>query len=441
MKWLLGFLFKNTSVGQTIAKNTFWLFFGQMMSRLLRAVIVIYSARLLGASSWGAFSYALGVAAFLTIFSDIGINALITKEASRNPNLKDRYLSTAFFTKLFLLSILVIAVIVFFPYLTNLKEAAALMPILIFVFAFDTLRDLGSALSRALERMEVEAGINIFTNAAITILGIIFLVIYKTPESMAIAYAVGSGLGLIAIAYALRHHFRNIFTHFDKHLVKDILGTAWPFGLLGIMGAINLNTDIIMVGWLRSAAEVGFYSAAQKPILLLYVLPTLLASSVFPVMARLAKISPVLVKGILEKALAAVMLLAIPVVILGIIFANPIIHLLFGAEYLPAVNTFRVLMFTILIVYPSTLIGNAVFAFDAHKSFIGFVAVSALGNVLFNFLLIPLWGIEGAAVSTLITQLITNFLIWRKMNSIQKLHVWPQIKNQLALVGKLVTRN
>ncbi len=78
MRFILDWLFNNRTVGQTIAKNTFWLFFGQMTSRLLRAVIVIYSARVLGAASWGAFSYALGVAAFLTIFSDIGINALIT---------------------------------------------------------------------------------------------------------------------------------------------------------------------------------------------------------------------------------------------------------------------------------------------------------------------------------------------------------------------------
>ncbi|MDP3901436.1 MAG: oligosaccharide flippase family protein, partial [bacterium] len=93
-------LFQNQNIAQTIAKNTFWLFSGQIVSRLLRAAIVIYAARVLGAASWGAFSYALGIAAFLTIFSDIGINALITKEASRNPQLKDAYLSTAFFTKL-----------------------------------------------------------------------------------------------------------------------------------------------------------------------------------------------------------------------------------------------------------------------------------------------------------------------------------------------------
>ena len=51
--WLLN----NKTVGQTVAKNTFWLFSGQLISRLLRAAIVIYAARVLGASSWGAFSY------------------------------------------------------------------------------------------------------------------------------------------------------------------------------------------------------------------------------------------------------------------------------------------------------------------------------------------------------------------------------------------------
>ena len=83
-------LFSNQTISQTIAKNTFWLFSGQMIGRLLRAAIVIYAARVLGAASWGAFSYALGIAAFLTIFSDIGINALITKQTARDPSLKDQ---------------------------------------------------------------------------------------------------------------------------------------------------------------------------------------------------------------------------------------------------------------------------------------------------------------------------------------------------------------
>lgn len=426
MRRILDWLLRNNNTGQTIAKNTFWLFAGQIAGRLLRAAIVIYAARVLGAASWGAFSYALGIAAFLTIFSDIGINALITKEAVRQPELKNKYLSTAFFTKLGLLSIFVVGTIIFFPYLTNIEEAAVIMPILIFVFAFDTLRDLGSALSRALEKMEIEAGIQIFTNFAIVTLGFVFLIFSPTSQSLALAYALGSGIGLAAILFVLRRHFGNLFANFQKSLIKPIIATAWPFGLMGLMGAINLNTDIIMLGWLRTAEEVGFYSAAQKPIQLLYVLPAILATSIFPIMARLAKTDPESVKKLLRKYFVKLVLAGTAIAIVGLIFASPIINLLFGADYGSAVMTFRILMLTILIVYPSALLGNAIFAYDHQKAFVGFVLAAVIGNVFFNFLLIPPFGIEGAAISTVITQLFTNALIWRKAHKTIGFKILPK---------------
>jgi len=429
---LKSFLLENTTVSQTITKNTFWLFFGQLASRLFRAAIVVYAARLLGAESWGAFAYALGVATFLTIFSDIGINALITKETARNLELKDQYLATAFFIKLGLLTLLVLAVIIFFPYLTRIPEAALIMPILMFVFVFDTLRDLGSALSRALEKMQIEAGIQIFTNFAIAVLGFSFLTAQKNSQFLALAYALGSGLGLTVMFYALRRHFQNMLTNFNRSLIKAIIVTAWPFGLLGIMGVIMLNTDIIMLGWLKTPSEVGYYSAAQKLIQVLYVLPALFAASVFPIMARLVKTDAQAVKKLLEKSVALVILVSLPIAVLGIAFAEPIVELLFGLEYVPSILTFRILMATILIVYPASLLGYAIFAYDEQRNFIWFVAVAALGNVLFNFLLIPKFGIEGAAVSTILVQLLTNALIWNKVKKITHLTVWPQIKQYLS---------
>ena len=423
-KILKTWLFQNNTDHQTIAKNTVWLLIGQIGSRLLRAAIVIYAARLLGAESWGAFSYALGIATFLTTFSDIGINALITKEASRQPELKNQYLATAFFTKTGILAILISGVFLFFPYLTKIPEAAAIMPILVFVFAFDSLRDLGSALSRALEKMQIEALMNIFTNLAIVILGFILLFNYQTAYALALAYALGSGVGLIAIIIALREHFKNIFINFQKSLVKEIIVTAWPFGLMSLMGVIMLNTDIIMLGWMRSATEIGYYSVAQKIIQLFYVLPALFASSIFPALSRYVKTEPDKAKKLLEKTIALAILIALPITLLGLILGRPIIQLLFGPEYLPSVMSFQILILTLLIVYPSTLVGNAVFAYDKQKNFIFFVGVAFVGNIFFNFLFIPSFGIEGAATATVLTQLITNGLIWKKMKSINQFKIW-----------------
>ncbi|OGY64238.1 MAG: hypothetical protein A3I24_02630 [Candidatus Harrisonbacteria bacterium RIFCSPLOWO2_02_FULL_41_13b] len=432
-KILKDWLFQNRGDHQTIAKNTIWLLIGQISSRLLRSAIVIYAARILGAESWGAFSYALGIATFLTTFSDIGINALITKEASRQPELKNKYLATAFFTKTGILIILISSVFLFFPYLTKIPEAAAIMPILVFVFAFDSLRDLGSALSRALEKMQIEALINIFTNLAIVILGFILLFNYQTAYSLALAYAIGSGIGLIAIIITLREHFKNIFTNFQKSMIKTILVTAWPFGLMSLMGVIMLNTDIIMLGWMRSPAEIGYYSVSQKIIQLLYVLPALFASSIFPALSRYVKTDPEKAKKLLEKSVALAILIALPITALGLILDQPIIQLLFGPEYLPSITSFKILIITLLIVYPSTLVGNAIFAYDKQRNFIFFVGIAFIGNIAFNWLFIPRFGIEGAAAATVLTQLITNGLIWKKMKSVNQFKIWPQIQKILKL--------
>ncbi len=415
---LKNFLFINSSTTQTILKNTFWLFFGQLSGRFLRAIIVIYAARELGAESWGAFSYAIGVTAFLTIFGDIGINALITKETSRNPALQTQYIATALFIKLILLATLTIGALKFTPYFTNIEEALKLIPILIFVFVFDSLRDLGSAIARALEQMEIEASTNALTNLFIVIFGIIALQLHTRSLGLAYAYSAGSCVGLIITFYILRKHFLHLTKHFNPALIKPILETAWPFGLMGMMGAIMLNTDILMLGWMRTPSEVGYYSAAQKIILLLYVLPGLLASSTFPALARLAKTNIDAAQKILNKSVRLMLLIACPLSIFGILLAHTIISIIFGVNYLPAAATFQILLLSLVLVFPGTILGNALFAYDGQKYFLRFVIISTFSNAILNYILIKPFGIEGAALSTIITQLITNTFVYFKVKKI-----------------------
>ncbi len=407
----------------TIIKNTLWLTSGQLIGRLLRAAIVIYAARVLGASSWGAFSYALGVAAFLTIFTDIGVNALLTRELARNTGLEKKYIGTALAIKLILIMLVAAGTAIALPYLTNIAEARLLMPILLVVFIADTLRDLGSAISRAIEKMEIEGGLAIFTNFAITTLGFLFLWIQPTSRALAYAYALGSLLGLLGMIAAVRHHIKDAWRHIDLSFVKPILRTAWPFGLLGIMGAAMLNTDIIVIGWLRSATEVGYYAAAQKLILLAYVIPGIFASSVFPATARFALQEQTRAKELVERTSALMLLLAAPLALGGLLLGHIVMPLLFGAAYLPGLTTFYLLLVTLFIVFPSTIIGNALFAYNAERNLVSFVAIAIGTNIFLDLILIPPFGIEGAAIGTIITQLIANALLYRRLQHVANINI------------------
>jgi O-antigen/teichoic acid export membrane protein len=424
------FLFFNRTAEQTLAKNTFWLFFGQISGRLLRAALVIYAARILGPAEWGAFSYALSLVAFILIFSDLGIGAIVTRELAKNLGLSEKYFSTALFLKIILLAICVALILSFGSYLSKIEGAKILMPFIALLLIFDSLRNFGFALSRALQKMQIEAINEIATNIFIVFFG--FYVLFTSPSgiNLTVAYILGAAFGLLLIAASFWRYLKGLLSHFDYRLIPVILSSSLPFALASFLGAIMINTDLIMLGWLRTAEEVGFYSVAQKPIQLFYTLAAIFATSLFPALSKLtAPENKEGFKNLLEKSLRISLTFAAPLAFGGIILSNQIINLLFGESYSPASTAFQILLLTLIIIFPSIIISNSLLAYNQQKKFIKFSVLGALGNIFFNFLLIPFWGIAGCAVSTIFTQLIANAFIWKKMQETNPFSIAGKIKN------------
>ena len=407
------FLFTNITTRQTIAKNTFWLMLGQIVSRLIRVAIVIYSARVIGAEQWGAFSYILSLAAFFTIFADFGINAVITRESSRDISLQKKYFSTALFIKAIMVILLGFIIVVFAPLFIKQPAVEILLPLAVLIVAFDVMRDFGTSLSRAWERMELEAYNQVITNVVIFIAGFIAIYFYPSARSITTAYVAGTGLGMVAAFIPFKHYFENIRKTFSPDLIKPILYSSWPLGMLGLMGAFMLNTDTIMIGWFKDIKDVAYYSAGQRIAQLIYIIPGLIGTAFFPSFARLIG-EKERFKNILEKSLRLMALIAIPGTILGVLLSPFIIKLLYGAEYLPGISSFQLMNLTYLPIFLSSILGNALFALNKEKKLFTYVILGIFGNALFNLLFIPAFGITGAALSTLVNQIIiTIYLIYK----------------------------
>jgi len=421
------FLLENQTARQTVMKNTFWLSVSQFFGRLLRSVIVIYAARVLGATSWGAFSYALGLAAFLTIFSDIGITGLITRESSREPELRYKLIATGIAIKLSLMGAAIIIFFVGAPLLTNSQEVLVLLPLVILLTAFDSLRDFTTSITRSTERLETEAKNNIVTNILIAGLGVAFLIVSPTSMALALAYVTGSFLGTVWAIYIFRNYFLNAYRYFSKQLIKPILVSAWPFGLMGLMGSIMINTDLIMIGVFRGLTEVGYYSAAQRPIQLLYILPGLLAVPLFPLMSRSAYDREKFM-AVLERGLSYVFIIALPLTAIGITLGKELMLFFFGPEYAPATAAFQILTITILTTFPGMILGNAIFASKRERKIITYTLLGVIGNFGFNLAFIPAYGMTGAAWSTVVTQFVSNAYLWWKVSGFLR----------ISLLGRLV---
>ncbi|MEK7089705.1 MAG: flippase [Patescibacteria group bacterium] len=431
-------LLQNKSTKQTIVKNFFWLTFAQVASRFIRAAIIIYAARILGAGEYGVFSYALGLVGFFSIFADVGINSILTREAAQNQEKRSDYFATAFWIKLILLTLTSILVISLAPHFSKIEAALTLIPIVVFLSIFDGVRELTIAFVRAAEKMELEALIIILTNITITVIGFIALFYSPTVKAFVLAYVGSAGIGTLISIIILRKEFAKIFSHFRMELVRPIIDAAMPIALVVLAGIFMVNTDILFLGWLRTSQEIGLYSSAQKIFQTLNTLPGILASAFFPTISKLVgQKRNEEVRYITEKGVTILLLLSAPIAIGGVILAKPIIVLLYGPTYAPAAIVFQIFVAT-AIFFPSALIANLILAYNKQKSVVKYIFLANLANILLNLLLIPHFGIAGASIATGIAQTISVFAGWmivKKTNNFHTLRYLKHIGISVAIMG------
>lgn len=429
VKRLKDLLFNNRSTKQTVVKNIVWLTVGQIGSRIIRAAIIIYAARLLGVAEYGAFSYALGLAGFFTIFVDIGLNTILTRESSKNPEERTRFFATIFWLKIFLLTLTAGLIITIAPHFSKIEAAKQLITLVAFLTFFDSLRDFVLAFFRSFEKMEWETLINMATNIAITVSGFIILAYAPTAKALLITYCASTAFGALIALLMIKKYLLQIFSAFQKNLIKTIIQSALPVAMMSFLGAFMTNVDLVMLGWLKTSEAVGLYSASQKIIQILYIIPSIFAIAAFPALSRFVqKGQQETIKKLMEKLITVSLTLAVPITIGGIILAKPLISFIYGQDYSGGTIVFQLLLIPIIFIFPGQMIGYFILANDKQMKITAVAGISSILNLGLNYILIPFWSIAGAAIATLISQIFYNLTTWRISKKITDFKTLQHIK-------------
>ncbi len=425
---------ENQTVRGAIFKNFTWLFLGNAGSRLFKSLIVIYAVRKLGAEGYGIFSYVLALAGFFTFFKNIGVDSILTREVAKRPKEDHNYFSTALGIEIILLIVTAALIIFVAPFFSGseVKSAIALFPFAALIFIFDDLRDLFVAFLRGKEKMELEALVIVAGNIFLAFFGFIALYLLPTPKSFLIANAAASLVGVSAAAFLLRPFIGGVVKNFTKNLVAPILKSAWPFAVGGLAGAFLFNLDVVMLGWWRTAAEIGLYSAAQKIVGILAIFSGFIATATFPSLSRFSHSDQEKMKIVLRGALKIIFVVAIPLIVGGLVLKDPLMGFIFGLGYVPAANAFAILLFSILAIHSLPILTNALFVFDKQAKMIKYALASSLSNLALNFLLIPKYGMEGAAVATTISFFVYAILLWRETKNLHEFHIVPELSKSAS---------
>ncbi len=392
-------------------KNTSWLFIEKIIRVILGAFVIISITNYLGPSDFGLYSYALSFAGIFTVISTLGIDQILTRELIKEPEKNNTLLGTGLGLKLIgaIISIFLIAIAIFFTSTDRLTN------LLIFIIAASPIFQAFNVVdfffqSKVLSKYSVIVQSSSFIITSLIKLALILLkasllsfVIFTTAE-----YFFG------AIGYIIMYKSKGMnikLWKFNKQLGLRILKDSWPLILSGVVISIYMKIDQVMIKQMLGDAEVGFYAAAVRLCEAWYFLPAIITTSLFPAVVNAKSMDEKLYQSRLQKlydllAWAAI-LIAIPITFLS----GFIINILYKPEFLPAAPVLTIYIWagvaTFLGIASSQYLITENFTKIAfYRTFIGMII-----NVILNLILIPIYGITGSAVATLISYSAATFSI------------------------------
>lgn len=403
------FLFDHQTVGQTIFKNTFWLGLAEGVSRVATFILFIYVARILGATEYGKFSFALAIISLGSILPGFVSADIVTREFAQERE-KEKEFSSIFSLKI-LLGLVTIFLLMFISFFVSQDIVIRkVIWILSVYWIFNSLMETFYAFFRARQRMEYESFFKVFDALLTASLGL--FVIFKLPSIENLSYAyLAEGFILLAILL-LFFHFKiyRLRLSWNGAIWKKILSFSWPMALTGVVAGIYSQIDVVMMGSFNQLTQTGWYNAAFRITRLALVPMALVSQSFYPVLSRFFTEQR---EGLGENwqktwnhQMKIMTILAIPLTVGGIVLAPKIIDFFYGQSYASSILAFQLLMVMTGIIFLYESFRQTLIISHLQRKIFWVVLSGAAINIVLNFILIPKFSLYGAALATVVTNIV-----------------------------------
>lgn len=385
----------------------------------LSFLVVVVWVRVLGPESYGTYSFALAIIILSAIPAQVGIPQLIVRETARTQAESNwalmrglwRWgnLAVAFFS--FLSFCAVMLALHFLEFAESSQQISTLIigVVLIPLIALANVRD---ACLRGLRRVVLGQFTDSILRPILLLVVIgVWVVIGDSNATLSASRAMTLHVITVGIAFVFGIWLLRKYqpTELAPHLKPQYDFRKWfkaviPLGLIGGIQVVNNQIDIVMVGIYRPEEEVGLYKAvSQLAILVLFAFQAF-NQVLQPFFARLyASGDNRKINSLLNKALLAILAFSLPIIAIYAFFGKFILATFFG-DYFESGSLVLVILSIGLVFKSFYGISATSLNMTGSESLVFIIgAVSVVMNIFLNFLLIPLYGIEGAASSSAIT--------------------------------------
>jgi len=390
-------------------RNASYLAVGNLISKVIVFVGVIFIARLLGPEDYGIYVTVGAFVGFFQIFLVIGLSKVIVREGSKDIDSAEKIFNrTIGFQNLLVLlsTVLCIVVSFFMPY-----EAQTKLYIILFSsqLAYLGYKNYVGSIYQIKEKMQYMAFFEILNRFLFISLSVTFLYLgFGLLTLFIIAFL--SYVVTTFIDYNYSQRFMK-FDFFSKmHFDKDIMKPAFVFSLLAFLNFLINRVDLLMISFLGTSADVGIYGVSYKVAQQGMMLRNVTAMAFFPMFVKIFHNGSV--KG---KKVIIYSVLFLAVILMGCtgisFFVKDIISFLFGSEYMQSGAILSVLIFYLGFAWATLPFTISLQATHNEIFFLIPNSIMAVLNVILNYILFLRFGLIGIAYSTILVWVIGGLIM------------------------------
>lgn len=380
-----------------VAKNTVFLSASHIFARAIGFLYAVFLARFLGVYNFGIYSFTLAFVYPFIQVADFGIERLILRDLSREPEKARHYLTRLLPLRIFLsFSALLAAVFLGIVLGQPLSQVINFIAFGLLLIPYNLLF-LFTGYLNSQERMGYYAIANIAQIVLTAGMGSLFVLLNFNLIVIFLAYPLANLIVLLFFLAKAKDWKIHLGWEIDWSFWRESLSQSWVFAGLLILAVFYLRLSTIMVGILKGPEATGLYSSASRFVEAMVLIPQSLALALFPLSSKLILNDKERLKKVYTKGLIVLFLFSLPFSF-ALIFGSKIITgFAFGEEYLPAIPVFVVLGISVIFFFVNALAGNIIQNSNHVKKFLPFAGLNFIILLSLALFLIPKYSIVGAA--------------------------------------------
>ena len=428
------------STVKTIYRNLLFLSGGEIISKILQFILMVYAARLLDQSSFGKFSFALALSFIAIITADLGINQLLIREIARDKNNANKYFINALIAKLIFAFITYIFIILLLNGLNYPKDTRHVVYLIWIFTIISTFTDLFYSVFRAFERMFYDSLIKTLRMLILTSLGLYVLFKGYGVLTFSFVFILVEAL-MVSVAFIIaQKNFIKVKNEFNwKFMNINIIKKALPLGIAFFFSSIYFYIDSVMLSVMKGDVQVAIYSVSYNLALAILFIPAVYTNAIYPVMSRYYKTSKENLIYLYEKSFKYLYIIGLPISAGLYILADRIIIFFYGTEYKGSIIALQIISWFLFIKFLNYLMAYALSSVDQQKSRMIGQGLTAIFNVALNLILIPKMGYVGAAISTFFTEIFLFILYyWYVSKSLHPFNFIPVLIRPIIATAAMV---